>query len=484
MNRCSSLSLLLDFYQLNMAYGCWKSKQANRQAVFHLFFRKNPFKGSFAIACGLEPAIQLLQSFRFTPDDLAYLGGLKGENQQPYFDTEFLNYLKDFRLTASIDAIEEGSLVFPFEPLVRVKGSLIEGILLETMLMNAINFPTLVATKAARMCLAAGGDPVVEFGLRRAQGIDGGMTASRAAFVGGIAATSNVLAGKRFHIPLTGTHAHSWVLLFDQEEEAFETFARSTNYSTVFLVDTYNTIQGIKKAIAVGKKLRQEGRSLDGIRLDSGDLADLSIQARALLDEAGFFETAIVASNALDERVIAQLKSQGAKISVWGVGTSLVTGQDQPALDGVYKLSALQEGDGPWQYKIKLSEQVAKVSNPGILQVRRFFKGEELVADLIFDENAPPLEAYQAVLPDGSLKNLSATDFSDRHEDLLVPIFREGSLVYQVPPLEQVQERALSQLKLFPTALKRLDAQASYPVGMEESLYQVKDALIRSLRAP
>jgi nicotinate phosphoribosyltransferase len=343
-----SLALLTDFYQMTMAYGYWKAGLERKEAVFQLFFRKTPFKGGFTIAAGLESVIHFIENFKFDSSDLNYLAQLKGPDGNLYFNEEFLNYLAQLRFTGDIDAIPEGTVVFPYEPLVRVQAPLIECQLLESPLLNLINFPTLVATKAARVCLAANGDSVIEFGLRRAQGIDGALTASRAAYIGGCDSTSNILAGKMFGIPVKGTHAHSWVMVFDEELEAFQTYAKNLPNNCVFLVDTYDTIEGVKKAIQVGQWLRQEGKKMIGIRLDSGDLADLSIKSRALLDQAGFENAVIVASNELDETIISELKRQGAQINVWGVGTNLVTAKDQPALDGVYsfRLFGIQARSG------------------------------------------------------------------------------------------------------------------------------------------
>ncbi|MFM2418693.1 MAG: Nicotinate phosphoribosyltransferase pncB2, partial [Pseudomonadota bacterium] len=378
--------LLTDLYQLTMAHGYFRCGRVADEAVFHLFFRKLPFHGGYAIAAGLEPVLDFIADFKFADDDLAFLRSLTGHDGAALFGADFLDYLRGLRLSIDIDAVPEGSLVFAHEPLLRVRGSLIEAQLLETTLLNIINFQTLVATKAARVCGAARGEPVLELGLRRAQGIDGALAASRAAFIGGCTATSNVLAGKRFGIPVRGTHAHSWVMSFDTEREAFEAYADAMPNNCVLLVDTYDTLAGVQNAIAVGERLRQRGKRLLGIRLDSGDLAWLSVEARKLLDQAGFHDTTIVASNDLDEQLIESLKHQEAAISVWGVGTKLVTAYDQPALGGVYKLSMIARNGGPLAPRIKLSEQVAKISNPGIQQVRRYTQNGQLVADCIYDE--------------------------------------------------------------------------------------------------
>lgn len=480
-----SLALLTDLYQLTMAYGYWKLGRHDLQAVFHLTFRKNPFSGGYAIAAGLESVIDYVNDLRFADDDLAYLGTLKGNDGQPLFDPHFLDYLRDLRLTLDIDAIPEGTAVFEHEPLVRVSGSLLQAQLIETPLLNLINFQTLIATKAARICDAARGEPVIEFGLRRAQGIDGALAATRSAYVGGAAATSNVLAGKLYGIPVGGTHAHSWVMSFDGELEAFDAYAQALPNNCTFLVDTYNTLDGVRHAVDVGKKLRARGHKLAAIRLDSGDLAYLSIESRKILDEAGFPETQVLASNDLDESIIASLKSQGATIAVWGVGTRLATAYDQPALGGVYKLSALRKSpDSPWEYKVKLSEQTAKITTPGILQVRRFMQDGRAVADMIYDVQAPPASSAAA------LTIVDPMDFARRktipadlpHEDLLVPIFRQGRCVYPSPPLEQIRQRTRRQLALFHPGIKRLVHPHEYPAGLERSLHDLKTHLILKAR--
>src|SRR6266849_1713418 len=372
-----------------MACAYWKSGTADKEAVFHLSFRAPPFQSGFTIACGLAQAIDHLQNLRFTDSDLAYLATILGRDRKPLFDPGFLEYLRKFEFSCDVDAIPEGTVVFPHEPMLRVQGPILQGQIIETPVLNFLNFQSLIATKAARVCLAARGDPVIEFGLRRAQGIDGGLTASRAAYVGGCAGTSNVLAGKTHGIPVSGTHAHSWAMSFDSELEAFAAYAKALPNNCIFLVDTYDSLEGVRHAVEIGRELRRQGHGLAGIRLDSGDLAFLSIKARKILDEAGFKDAVIVASNDLDEHIIESLKLQGATINVWGVGTKLVTAYDQPALGGVYKLSAIRKTDGSWEHKVKLSEQTAKVTNPGVLQVRRFQEGKEFIGDAIYDEARP-----------------------------------------------------------------------------------------------
>jgi len=329
--------------------------------------------------------VEYLEAYRFDAEDLVYLQGLCGNDGQPLFKQGFLDYLSEMRFSCSLSAMEEGTVVFPHQPLLRIQGPIIQCQLLETALLNIVNFQSLIATKAARIVTAAQGDPVLEFGLRRAQGFDGALTAARAAFVGGCVATSNVLAGRLFDMPVRGTHAHSWVMAFDCEQEAFETYAAAMPNNCTFLVDTYDTLAGVEKAMVVARKLRSRGHEMLGVRLDSGDLASLSIAARELLDEGGFPHAKIVASNDLDEYSITALKRQNARIDMWGVGTKLVTAYDQPALGGVYKLGAIRKPGAAWQYRVKRCEEAIKSSNPGIQQVARFSKEGRFVGDVIYD---------------------------------------------------------------------------------------------------
>jgi nicotinate phosphoribosyltransferase len=474
-------ALLTDLYQLTMAYGYWKAGRADDEAAFHLFFRKAPFRGGYTVACGLAPVIDFIEGFRFRSDDVEYLATLTGNDGAPLFEAAFLEYLAGLRLAVSVHGVPEGTVVFPHEPLLRVQGSILQCQILETALLNMMNFDTLIATKAARICLAAQGDPVLEFGLRRAQGRDGALAASRAAHIGGCAATSNVLAGKVFGIPVRGTHAHSWVMSFDTELEAFEAYAGVMPNNCVFLVDTYDTIEGVQNAIAVGQALRRRGQELVGIRLDSGDLAWLSMRARKLLDEAGFPRAVIVASNDLDEHLIQSVKAEGAAIGVWGVGTKLCTAYDQPALGGVYKLTAVRRPGGRWSYRVKLSEQAIKVSTPGIQQVRRMKRDGEVMADVIYDEElgiedgctlVDPMDpTRQRVIPKGTA-----------WEDLLVPVFERGRRVYEPPPLAASRARTLAQLAALNPTIKRLSNPHEYPVGLERKLHALKTELVMKAR--
>ncbi|HEX5657238.1 MAG TPA: nicotinate phosphoribosyltransferase [Polyangiales bacterium] len=473
--------LLTDLYQLTMAQGYLRSGRAQDRAVFHLLFRKLPFGGGYALVAGLEAVLELVETFRFEPDDLDYLGSLRTEDGSALFGADFLDYLRTLRLSVDIDALPEGTLAFGSEPLLRVQGNLIEAQLLETALLNAVNFPTLIATKAARICEAAGEESVLEFGLRRAQGIDGALTASRAAFIGGCSATSNVLAGKLYGIPVRGTHAHSWVMSFASESEAFEAYAEAIPNNCVFLVDTYDSLEGVRNAIRVGLRLRERGKRLLGIRLDSGDLAWLSNEARALLDAAGFQDAFIVGSNDLDEHLIASLKQQGTSITVWGVGTKLVTAYDQPALGGVYKLSMIGRDGGPLEPRIKLSEQAAKISNPGIQQVRRFSRNGKLVADAIFDEQHGCASPTVIVDPlDPTRRRKLAPDLD--HEDLLVPAVRGGKVVAERPTLPAIQARAKAQLAALSPSVRRMLHPHEYPVGLTRELFAERVRLVEELR--
>lgn len=476
-----SLALLTDLYQLTMAYAYWKSGMVDHEAIFNMSFRTNPFGGGFAIACGAGPLADYLEALHFDGEDIAYLAGLAGNDGAPLFDPGFLDCLSGLTLDVDVDAVPEGSVVFGREPLVSVRGPLIQCQLLETPLLNAVNFQTLVATKARRIVMAAQGEPVLEFGLRRAQGIDGALSASRAAYIGGCAATSNVLAGRLFGIPVKGTHAHSWVMCFDDEPAAFKAYAEAMPNNCVFLVDTYDTLQGVRNAIEAGRWLRARGHEMVGIRLDSGDLAWLSIQARRLLDEAGFPDAAIVASNDLDEGIIDSLKRQGATIGVWGVGTRLVTAFDQPALDGVYKLSAVRRPGEAWQYRVKLSEQAQKISTPGVLGLRRYRRGGEAIGDLIYDRTAPPDGVIVMVDPLDMTRRKQLPDDAAATE-MLEPLFRGGRRVAAATSLPETRARVDEQLAGFHAGIKRFVNPHTYPVGLEEGLFNRRTELILKAR--
>ena len=462
-----SLALLTDLYQLTMANGYWKEGLAEREAVFHQAFRSAPFGGAFAIAAGLASGMRWLHDLRFRDDDLDYLRSLKAQSGRLLFEADFLDYLRDFRFTCDIDAVPEGTVVFPGEPLLRVRGPLLQAQLAETAILNIVNFQTLIATKAARVCLAAGEDPVLEFGLRRAQGIDGGLSASRAAFVGGCAATSNVLAGKLYGIPVRGTHAHSWVLAFDTEAEAFDAFARAMPHNCVLLVDTFNTMEGVRSAVETGIRMRASGFRLAAIRLDSGDLGQLSIEARELLDAAGLTDTEIVASNDLDEHAIADLKARGAPIGIWGVGTSIAAAVGQSALAGVYKLALLRDSSGQWEGKTKVSDSPTKASIPGMLQVRRFSNKSGMRADLIYDELRAPEERWLGADPS---VGTGEAELTGTNCDLLEPVVRDGRPVADPEELAAARDRCRSQLEQLPADVRQNSAARAFPVFLETGL--------------
>jgi nicotinate phosphoribosyltransferase len=477
----TSLTLLTDLYQLTMAQAYWSSGTADKEAAFHLFFRKNPFDGGFAVACGLARALDCLSAFRFSADDLDYLASLVGNDEKPLFKPAFLRELASLELRCDVDAVPEGTAVFPHEPLMRVRGPILQAQLIETVLLNVVNFETLIATKAARVCLAARGDSVIDFGLRRAQDIDGGLSASRAAYVGGCTGTSNVLAGRLFGIPVRGTHAHSWVMSFASEQEAFDAYAEAQPNNCILLVDTYSTLPGVRHAVETGRRLRERGYRLEGIRLDSGDLAYLSVEARKILDAEGFTETAIVASNDLDEHVIASLKEQGAAITVWGVGTRLVTGGDEAALGGVYKLGAVRAPGDEWQHRVKVSEQAIKTTNPGIQQVRRFETEAGFLADVIYDEDQGlPGEAVLVDPVDPT--RLKRIPPEARATDLLEPVVRAGRVVRETPPLEAARARAADQLTRLHPGITRFVNPHEYPVGLSAELHELKMRLVLDAR--
>ncbi len=477
-----SLALLTDFYELTMAFAAWKSGADRKHASFALSFRKNPFQGGFAVAAGLEPAVDLVEHWRFAEDDLAFLAAQRGRDGEPLFERGFLDALRSLEMDVDVDAVPEGTAVFPHEPLVRVSGPVVPCMILESALLAVVNFETLVATKAARVCLAARGEPVVEFGMRRAQGIDGGLSATRASYVGGCHGTSNTLAGKLWGIPVSGTLAHSWVMLHDGEREAFLSYARALPANCIFLVDTYGTMEGVEHAIEAARWLRSQGKEMVGIRLDSGDLAWLSVEARRMLDEAGFPKAAILASNELDEDVIQSLKDQGAKIALWGVGTRLATGSPDAALGGVYKLGAVRPSrDAPWEPRLKVSEQIDKTTIPGVLQVRRFERDGEFVSDALYDEGLGLPSPCVIVDPEDPLRRREIPA-GTAGEDLLVPVFRRGRRVYDPPPLPDVRARTGAQLARLHAGVKRFLNPHQFPVGLERSLHELRAKLVLDVR--
>ena len=469
-------ALLTDLYQLTMVGGYVKEGKVDQWANFDYFFRKIPDQGGFCIVAGLEDVIRYLKTLHFTQKDLSYL------ERTGLFTKDFILYLKDFKFTGHIWAIPEGTIVFPHEPLIRVTAPLPEAQLIETTILNIMNFQTLIATKAARIRHAAQNDPVVDFGLRRAHGPDGALMASRAAYVGGIEGTSNVLAGQIYGIPIRGTHAHSWVESFPSELEAFRAYARVYPDSCVLLVDTYDTLRsGVPNAIRVGKELQEKGHRLQGIRLDSGDLAYLSKEARKMLDEAGLEDTVIVASSDLDEWLIESLKRQGAKIDLWGVGTRLVTSYSTPALGGVYKLTALDENGKKMVPKIKRSDNPEKITNPGVKKlVRVFDRRGQMRGDVLFleEEELPRGRSFRVYHP------MFAHVFKKypRHftmEELLVPVFHQGELVYECPSLHKRRGHTLAGLEHLDDAYKRFHNPHTYHVSLSTKLFKTKQRLLK-----
>ena len=472
----SKWALLTDLYQLTMVGGYVLEGKKDQWANFEYFFRSIPDNGGYCILAGLADVIHYVQTLRFNQDDLSYLEGLG------IFSKEFLAYLENFRFTGDLWAIPEGTVVFPHEPLIRVTAPLPEAQLIETTVLNVMNFQTLIATKAARVHWATQGDPVVDFGLRRAHGPDGALMASRAAYIGGVEGTSNVLGGRLYGIPVQGTQAHSWVESFPHELEAFRAYAKVYPDTCLLLVDTYDTLRsGVPNAIQVGRELRKKGHELLGIRLDSGDLAYLSKEARRMLDEAGFPDAIIVASSDLDEWIVESLKRQGARVDIWGVGTRLVTSFSCPALGGVYKLTALDEDGKGMVPKIKRSDNPEKIINPGLKKVVRMYdqKGE-MRGDVLFleQERLPEGRSFRAYHP--MFPHVFKTyprEFGMR--ELMVPIFQKGELVYQGPDVHAIREHTLKNLEELDAGYKRFRNPHTYHVSLSPTLFAIKQRLLR-----
>ena len=468
-------AMLNDLYQITMAYGYWKNNMADYEAVFNLFYRKAPFKGSYAVFSGLDQVMELINNFEFDDEDIDFLRSLCGIDDKPLFNEDFLTYLKNFELKVDVLSVKEGSVIFPNTPIIRVQGPIIACQLLETPLLNIVNFDSLITTKAVRICNAAKNSPVFELGLRRAQGAGAGIRATRCAWIAGCAGTSNLLAAQKFGIPAKGTHAHSWVMSHASELEAFRNYGNALPNNCTLLVDTYGTEQGVQNAIEAGREIEANGGKFSAIRLDSGDLFELSKMARKALNEAGFKETKIIASNDLDEYAIDDLKAKGARIDIYGVGTRLVTAFDQPALGGVYKISALRENaDSEWQYKIKLSDEHIKVSNPGLQRVKRYSQNGEFTYDLIYDElkgvsdMAINLRTAMTEYPEGEC------------EDILIDVFKDGKQVYELPSLNETREYCQEQLHKLNPRVKATIFPEFYKVCIEDSLNEVKRELMQS----
>ena len=479
-----NLTLLTDLYQLTMAQGYWQQQSLGMQACFYMFYRENPFGGGYAISCGVDQIAELIEGFGFTDDDIAYLKELPAPDGTPLFDSAFLDWLRGMELDVDIDVVPDGSVVFPREPLVRVTGSLMQCQLLETCILNGMNFQTLIATKAARVVYAAQGRAVAEFGLRRAQGPDGGMSGDRAAYVGGCGSVANVLAGKKYGIPVSGTHAHSWVMSFPSELEAFRAWVDSMPSNSTLLVDTYDVEQGERNAIAVAREMRERGQHFGGIRIDSGDLAWLSSRARKMLDDAGFADAKIVLSNDLDEYLVQSLVDQGACFDAIGIGTHLITGNPQPALGGVYKLSAVRvDASSPWVPKIKLSENTVKLTTPGVLDTMRYYDDNGMFAgDVVFDEQyGCPQECVGVDPMDDTHRKRYAAQL--KRERMLVPFVRDGHVVApQIADVHDAKRRCGEQMAKLDSSIKRFLNPHRYPAGIEKGLFERRAGMIRELR--
>lgn len=468
--------LFTDLYELTMAQG-YLLNNHNPEVVFDMFFRRHPYNGGYAIFAGLEDLLRDLEELSFSEQDIAYL-----EEQGIFYDT-FLSYLREFRFTGSLYAFREGSIVHPGEPLIRVHAPLIEAQLIESLVLNVINFQSLIATKAARVYTASRYGKILEFGMRRAQGYDGALRASKAAYLGGAAATSNTLAGKEFKIPVSGTMAHSWVMSFDSEEEAFRRYAELYPDAAILLIDTYDTLgSGLTRAIEVGLELQKSGKRL-GVRLDSGDLAYLSKQVRTRLDQAGLNDAQIAVSGDLNEQIIAQLIDEGAPIDLWGVGTQLATGHPDASLTGVYKLAARRHGEGILP-SMKVSDNPAKMTNPGIKQVYRFFDGAgSPLRDLIaLDHEAPPQGEITLYHPTIHYKQTRTGEY-DRIEAQLQPVMEEGRRSDPAPSLEERRERAISQLKGMDESFLRIINPHEYKISLSKELRDLKFRMIDEVRA-
>ena len=474
-----NLTLLTDLYELTMMQGYFKNKDRNETVIFDAFYRNNPCDGGYAITAGLEQLVNYIKELHFDKEDIDYLAGLG------IFDKDFLDYLADFHFSGDIYAIPEGTVVFPREPLVKVIAPIMEAQLVETAILNIINHQSLIATKAARVCYAAKGDGIMEFGLRRAQGPDAGIYGARAAMIGGCIGTSNVLCGQLFDVPVKGTHAHSWIMSFPDEYTAFKTYADLYPSACILLVDTYDTLKsGVPNAIRVFEEMRAAGIPLTfyGIRLDSGDLAYLSKKARKMLDDAGFPDAVISASNDLDEYLIETLKQQGAAITSWGVGTNLITAKDNPAFGGVYKLAAIMDKDGTFIPKIKLSENSEKITNPGNKKIYRVYEKEtgKIKADLICLEEETFSEEESLLLFDPlepwKKTKLAAGTFTLR--ELLVQVFDKGRCCYESPKVMDIRSYSEKEKDTLWEETKRFVNPHKVYVDLSQKLYDTKIKLL------
>lgn len=470
-----NLTLLTDLYQLTMLNGYFEKNIHEDMVIFDMFFRKNACNGGYTIVCGIEQFVEYINNIHFSEDDLAYLKSLN------LFSDKFLTFLKDFKFTGDIYAVEEGTIMFPNEPILTVKAPLYQAQLIETALLTIINFQSLIATKASRVCFAAQGDPVFEFGLRRAQGPDAGTYGARAAVIGGCSATANVLAGKMFDIPVVGTQAHSWIQKFDTEIEAFKAYADIYPDKCLLLVDTYNVLNsGLPNAIKVFKDLREKGHKPLGIRLDSGDLKYLSNQCKDALDKEGFTDISITASNDLDEYTIASLKADGASVNSWGVGTKLITSAESPSLGGVYKLAASYEKDKLIP-KIKVSEDAEKINNPGFKKVIRIYNENNMAeGDLIMlhDEEIDTTKPLTIFDPTYTWKKTTFQNYTIK--ELQKPLFKNGECKYVPKSVIEIKKYVNEQLNTFWDSYKRFSNPKRYKVDLSENLWTLKSDLLDS----
>ena len=473
-----NLTLLTDLYELTMMQGYYEKGQ-NENVIFDVFFRQNPCNNGYSVCAGLDQVIDYIKNLHFTYDDVDYLRGLG------IFKEDFLHYLSGFHFSGDIYAIPEGTVVFPKEPLLKVVAPIMEAQLVETAILNIINHQSLIATKTSRIVFAANGDGIMEFGLRRAQGPDAGLYGARAAMIGGCVGTSNVLAGQMFDVPVMGTHAHSWIMSFPDEYTAFKTYAEMYPDNCTLLVDTYDTLKsGVPNAIRVFQEFKDAGKPLIkyGIRLDSGDLAYLSKEARKMLDEAGFPEATICASNDLDEFLLHDLKMQGAAIDSWGVGTNLITSKDCPSFGGVYKLAAIQNETGEFVPKIKISENTEKITNPGNKTIYRIYEkaSGKIKADLICfaDEVIDPKQDLLLFDPMDTWKKTKLAGGTYTVREILLPIFKNGECLYKSPTLKEIAAYCREEKDTLWDETKRLFYPHRVYVDLSQKLYAVKQSLL------
>ncbi|MFQ7124588.1 MAG: nicotinate phosphoribosyltransferase [Eisenbergiella sp.] len=478
-----NLTLMTDLYELTMMQGYFRNKDRNETVIFDAFYRSNPMDSGYAVCAGLEQVIEYINDLHFSSEDIDYLRGLG------IFDEDFLEYLKNFRFSGDIYAIPEGSVMFPREPMIKVIAPIMEAQLVETAILNIINHQSLIATKTSRVCFAARGDGIMEFGLRRAQGPDAGTYGARAAMIGGCIGTSNVLAGRLFDVPVKGTHAHSWIMSFPDEYTAFKTYADMYPSACILLVDTYDTLKsGVPNAIRVFREMRDNGVPLTfyGIRLDSGDLAYLSKKARKMLDEAGFTDAVISASNDLDEYLIDSLKVQGCKITSWGVGTHLITSKDWPSFGGVYKLAAIQDSvTGEFIPKIKLSENSEKITNPGNKTIYRIYDKAtgKIKADLIclVDEAFDETEPLILFDPNEPWKKTKLMPGTYELRELMVQVFDKGNCIYHSPKVMDIRSYCQKELDTLWEETRRLVNPHDVYVDLSQKLYDMKIGLLNEM---